>query len=352
MKNSLSILSINTQVRSIAVLNRMIFEISDSTDWQLRLLDGLTKWSIDEEKNNPSYAASTGKLTEKGKPTNAFKFYLQFLSKTNLIVQFNDAIQLSKYGHIWQYFLKNAPANHNNYQSIFWAFWLFKYDFDILYVLLGIVTKNEKNSWKEIDIRQKYHFAMKAHLENLLKQPNVNKKYKDSIKYTLKTLSSEKETPNAFKHTVANRLAWLHSLNLLDRANNKAFSPTKKGESLRTLITEKKQVFLDDFVLVYTQDSPLQKFESLEIARIHHFFKQNIDLYYTQMKYDKEGAMRVSAHSFFMFIVLKLLADDLLISTTVNWEGLLKTPIVIDGIRYTYRPTANENESYISILSL
>ena len=101
--------SVNTQVRYLPILFEIVRKIGADLKPLQIVKKMMEEWSKNEEGNNEQYKKGTGKITDKGKLTKAFDFYIDFLQAMGWVIKTESFIKLSKYG-LLIYSLKKKRA--------------------------------------------------------------------------------------------------------------------------------------------------------------------------------------------------------------------------------------------------
>jgi predicted transcriptional regulator len=347
----------NTQVRYLPILLEMLKRISDNLTPIQLLKEKMVNWSSNEEQQNSNYNDSQGKLTQNGKATQAFPYYLSFLQSLNWVQTTGDFIKTNKYGNIIK-LLQAEKSENLEWQKFLLLYYLFEKDADNLLTILDFFKKSEKPITDKI-LRQNYYQALyqrlslKSKFATQYSELKIREKFIEVYKYQKQNIQSK---GGENKHLVSPRLAWLVYLGII-QSENQVFTLTEKGllfyEVIPNLDENTKDVnnlWLEEHLLKsYTNTQNIlyqhiSNFEELEIQKI--IGKLLLDLY-NQMYNDE--AMRISLLPALIYIILFFVINHQITTDFTDIENILKNDLIHKDIKFSLKKTARLNESYIAL---
>lgn len=352
------IIGTNTQTRRISVLAQ-ILRIIHRGVYPLSIIKGKSMiWSRQEEIKLKAYKISTGKLTESGKETNAFSFYISLLEDLKLITRLNEFTRCTKYGLIFNLLeeslgldLKEKEKKKEILEKIFFFYFLFREDADGLITLMQILS-NSDVGLKEIEIRKSFGSA----IANRLKSKAILSSGRVRIETEQKYREFESRTINlrgsAFKHHVPNRLNWLITLELVVKSGNYYFLSRKGVKLLKKELLEIQDGLIDiysDWLNKCKWRYLLDKEEEVsekETAHIQLIGKAFVE-YFNYMGDD--GSFRLSFLPVYIFTSMNLAISKGLILTQEKLTQILSPGIRFENKGFQLKLSPRITESYINI---
>jgi hypothetical protein len=339
----------NTQTRQLRLLGELVRQVENQKPLFV-LETEMHQWSEKEEQLNPTYRKATGKLTEKGKKTQAFKYYISFAKKLQLISVTGQLVEWTKFGEIFTLLFPTYQAAEN----LFFWYWLMKYDADTL-LTIGQIVANATTPLKDVAIRLQYMEQLKTRFWVKIKQANSNTVLAtETILRQLETETSHSLV--AHKHLVPPRLVWLQELGILNTGTKYQFTPVGMAiwKQLPTLkdgmskdISENwlKQVALTDFKAGM---QPLL-WENIAAAVQKQWIAQSLSFFYEKTYKSKENSYRMNGYSALLFAVFHIHNCHQVTVNRTDLELILKTPLVQPPYLFVYSPAERHYESYITI---
>jgi len=160
---------IETQVRCIPVIFKIIHTLDDRTLPINILKELLISWSQNNEKESFYYKSHNGKLTQNGERTAAFPAYIQFLIDLGLIIRTNDFVKCSKYGSLFNQISKDVNLSQQNdftsLEKIFFLLFIFEKDADNIILILDLLA-NRKGYFSQLTLREIYFDELYSRLKS------------------------------------------------------------------------------------------------------------------------------------------------------------------------------------------
>lgn len=352
---------LNTQVRTLVTLSQMV-KIIGSKQLPIPILQNtLQSWSAKEEEKSSTYKNHRGKITKNnGKPTTAFKPYLQFITSLGLITTVGNFVTCSRTGKLLNQFAnypKQTDSQLNTAEKLFYLINLFNYDADALILTLELLQDFE-HPVSQKKILEKFEVKLKERL--LLKQKYATGPTKLDIQERYKRVHYEwKKTLNYAKHIIPPRLEWLEDLNIT-KQQKKGYQLTAKGQrfykTLFTLANSNSQ----DINQTWLQTKAMAAFSTLVLPTTNLIYWTDLSI--TEQNnlltpilpkafalFDSEGAWRASFNATAWFVIINLSSKQNVIIEQQDLETALKSSIIINEKKFSVRSAARANEKYITM---
>lgn len=356
----------NTQSRVLPVLGQIMRLLSQSALPEEILKSRLVEWSLSLEQTSEWYRNHNGKITDQsrtGRPkaTNAFEGYLTLLEKLNLASRTNRSIQNTKYGFV---FCKLSQLNQEDevfpaFEKVFFAWYLFNYDADILLLIMDAISKGEAEQklLTEAELRKNFNTLLKGRLGHKIENATEFARLQSEDRYRQAEYQSKQDTEGLHKHLVPPRLEWLHDLGLIDKSRFLKMTGNWRTwqEALPILALGIREIntdwmrehFFKSFVPLYRSFKNGQLLSVLsreeQVARV----MEGLEMIWKD--FDDEGAMRVPYQSTFLFIIFYLLLRHNVIADFYDLERIFKSDLIVGNRQYGLRKTARTTESYITL---
>lgn len=356
----------NTQSRVLPVLGQIMRLLSQSTLPEEILKSRLVEWSLKLEQTSEWYRNHNGKITDQSRTgkleaTNAFEGYLTLLEKLNLISRTNRSIQNTKYGFV---FCKLSQLNQETevfpaFEKIFFGWYLFNYDADILLLILDAISKGEAGQklLMEAELRKNFNTLLKVRLGHKIENATEFARLQSEDRYRQAEYQSKQSVEALHKHLIPPRLEWLHDLDLIEKS--RFLKMTGKGRTwqealpilalgIREINTDwMREYFFKSFVPLYRSFKNGQLLSVLsreeQVARV----MEGLEMIWKD--FDDEGAMRVPYQSTFLFSIFYLLLRHNIIADFYDLERIFKSDLIVGNRQYGLRKTARTTESYITL---
>jgi len=205
----------HTTIRQLLIFKKIISTIGKSNKILQLLQDELIKWSVDLELFSPNYYLSKGKLSNNGKPTTAFKHYLEFLLNIGLIFKTNNIYTNTKLALLYLNLnTKKSYDSLNKFDLTFFLYALIYFDGDFIFLIFDILDKNNVVSQKEIQAKFEEFYIQRLSTKLIYTNNPIAKK---EIQHKLFIAKNRWTNIASYaEHLVVPRLEWLSKIGLIN----------------------------------------------------------------------------------------------------------------------------------------
>lgn len=339
----------HTTIRQLLIFKKIIYTIGEGNAIHQLLQDELIKWSIDLELFNPVYYLSKGKLSNNGKPTTAFKHYLEFLLNLGLIFKTNNIYTNTKLGRL--YLNLSTKKFNDSLTKIDLAFFLYVliyFDGDFVFLIFNILEENNGISQKEIQNKFETFYVERlstkfTHTDNpIAKREIQHKLFLVKNKWT--------NTESYAEHLIAPRLAWLSKIgfiNISKWGSTTNYKINRRGEKFIKNIPKINNIFYDVtdnwvkanfFSQILANNSNITK-DSLEFP-INKYLSNSFKLLSNNRRLDLQICL--------LYIAFKMYVDY---NVGVDLNSILMTIKMkpkVDGKIYIINESSRPSDNYIS----
>jgi hypothetical protein len=353
----------NTQVRLLSIVSQILKTIG-SLSYSLSVLEEvMIKWSVEQEFSSLFYKNHNGKLTNEGKPTTAFIYYIELMINLGLVTRISNVIRCSKYGNLFLTLMKynNSSAEFSGLEKLFFIFFILYKDADNILLIFQMI-KNNGGVADSTSLRNHYEGYLKERLK--IKAMKANAISQIAIIDKLRKIENVWKNARGYsKHIIPPRLEWLLDIGFLyliesKKVNN--FVLTEIGtnfyNSLEVIdnsdIPDIDDVWLiDTFIYklnnLYLGNELAKDFKSLNSKEINSILGELLPTAYREL--DIDGLKRISALPFYIFTMsVGLIKHNVAISFS-SLKELLGQSFSIKEYTFAFRDAKRINESYITI---
>jgi hypothetical protein len=327
------------------------------------LRDVLNKWSIEQEKKSPFYRDHNGILTNDGKSTTAFPYYIELMINLGFLSKINEVVRASKYGTLFLTLDKfsNSTSFFSDTEKLFYLFFLLQKDADNIILILTMIDENN-GSADNTFLRSQYEDYLKQRLKI---KANHSKSF-SQIAITDKLRQVEHVWQNAkeySKHIIPPRIEWMVDIGLLKEDNSKrlkSFEFSGIGRAFFNSLefiddTNLKDIndiwlmdkFIHQFHDLIGEENEINNFDLLDFNSVNNFLGEILPLAYKEL--DTDGVRRLSAYPFYVYIMIfGLLKYNLAISFS-SLKAKLSQSFSTEEYTFAFREASRVNESYLTV---
>ena len=205
----------HTTIRQLLIFKKIIYTIDEGNAIHQLLQDELIKWSIDLELINPVYYFSKGKLSNNGKPTTAFKHYLEFLVNLGLIFKTNNIYTNTKLARLFLSLnTEKINSTLNKFDLAFFLYVLVYFDGDFIFLIFNILEENNGISQKEIQAKFETFYVQRLSTKFMYTNNPIAKR---EIQHKLFIAQNRWANIASYaEHLLVPRLEWLSKIGLIN----------------------------------------------------------------------------------------------------------------------------------------
>ena len=343
----------NTQVRCLPIITQ-ILSVINNRSMPLSILKTLMyKWSEEQMHKSDFYKNHNGILSKnennKIKNTTALSYYLELCENIGLITRINEVVKCSKFGLLFLMLDKDFKdqSDFSTFEKVFFLYFLLFKDADNIILIMNRIKDSPMN---QVQIRNIYEVDLKKRLLSKLKISDFHTQNRIQDKYR-KVEFEWKNAKEYAKHIIPPRLEWLVDIGLCRINDSRKYVLSENGKKLQDFFYTIPETDFNDIneewlnnrfiLIIYEIFLPLKK-ASLEKELFPH------ELIADAFKVlDSDGIRRVSAHPFFIYIMIQ---GFFKFKMPITWNNIIesiKEPY--EQYKFDIREAGRINESYFTM---
>ncbi len=343
----------NTQVRCLPIITQML-RVINSRSMPIPILKTLMyKWSEEQMSKSEFYKNHNGILSKnennKIKNTTALLYYLELCENIGLVTRINEVVKCSKFGLLFLILDKDFKdqSNFSTFEKVFYLYFLLFKDADNIILIMNRIKDIPMN---QVQIRNIYEVDLKKRLLSKLKISDFHTQNQIQDKYR-KVEFEWKNAKEYAKHIIPPRLEWLVDIGLCTINDSRKYVLSETGKKLNdffytipeTSFNDINEEWLNNRFILITSEIFLQK-------KKNHYEKglfPNELISNAFNVLDNDGIRRVSAHPFFIYIMIQGFFKYKIPITWNNIVELVKKPF--EHYKFDIRKAGRINESYFTM---
>jgi hypothetical protein len=353
----------NTQVRFLAIMSQILKSVGNRSVPLSILRDTLKEWSVRQEHESAFYRNHNGILTNNGRETTAFSYYIELLINFGFLTRITEVVRTSKFGTLFNTFTEffDSKSQLANFEKLFYLYFILYKDADNIIIIFQTIIDNQGIATNK-ELRERYEDYLKVRLK--VKGTNAKPHSQFSIAEKLRKVQYIWQNAKEYsKHIIPPRIEWLIDLGLIEEiviSGKKSFklkdlainfynSLDRIDDSNVKDITDSWLLdeFINKFHPLVARDTEALSFDRLnEDSKISHL-NEILPIAYKAL--DSDGIRRISALPFYIFVmIISIINNGIILSFGSLKEKLLQSYSTRD-FTFAFRDASRINESYFTI---